>query len=238
MQKIRLLTPIRSFATNRGTHYFIYDHYVKMMAKMPADLIMVVPGSNETYEALANMCDGLFLTGGSDIDAAYYHQENDEHNHLELPEIDQMDFDLVEIFRRLNKPILGICRGQQVINIAFGGTLIQDIPTLYNTSVVHRQSDDHIYTHQVNVEPDSTMYKFTQPTITVNSYHHQNIGVLAPGFKVMAYSEDGLIEAIEKDNIISVQWHPEKVEDEVQDQIVQMFLTKLRKEQRDGRENL
>lgn len=224
MKTIRLLAPLRTIDNPRGKQFYVYQYYINMFKKINAELIFIPPASKETYQQLANICDGLFLAGGLDMDACYYHEDNHETNELEIAEVDQMDFDLISLFHQMNKPIIGICRGHQIINIAFGGTLYQDINSQYKTTINHSQSIYQKYCHDIHVVKNTTLANYLSPIATVNSYHHQNIKDLAPGFKVMAYSEDGLIEAIEKDNIISVQWHPEKVIDENQDKILDMFL--------------
>lgn len=223
MKTIQLLAPLKTIDNPRGKQFYIYQNYIDMFKKINAELIMIAPASKQTYQQLCQMCDGLLLTGGLDFDAHYYHEDNHPTNQLEMPEVDQMDFDLIKLFHQSHKPIIGICRGHQEINAAFGGTLYQDINSLYKTSISHQQSLDQLYCHKVQVVKNSSLAHYFSDTIEVNSYHHQNIKDLAPGFQVMAYSEDGLIEAIEKDNIISVQWHPEKINDENQDKLLKIF---------------
>ena len=102
-----------------------------------------------------------------------------------------------------HKPILGICRGLQVLNVAFGGTLIQDIPN-------HSQkADRHVLTHEVKIVKDSQLASIFNESTQVNSLHHQVIDRLGDGLKAVAFSSEGYIEAIEADNILAVQWHPE-----------------------------
>lgn len=218
-----LLTPLRTIQNPKGKHYYIYQYYVNMFKKINTELICIAPSILENYQRLSNICDGLLLTGGLDIDASYFHEQNLPVNELELPEVDKMDLELIHMFDRQKKPIIGICRGHQLINIAFGGTLYQDIPSQYQTNIQHSQKYDQIYCHQISVVPGTSMAKYFPDRITVNSFHHQAIKDLARGFQVMAYSEDGLIEAIEKDHIMSVQWHPEKINDENQQKILQLF---------------
>lgn len=223
MKTLKLLAPLRTKNNSKNKQFFIYQSYVNMFKKINIDLIFISPSSAESYKQLANICDGLFLAGGVDMDANYYHESNYSTNILEMPEIDQMEIDLIKLFNQINKPIIGICRGHQIINVAFGGTLYQDINNQYNTNINHNQNNQQKYCHYIHIVKNSTLSRYLPEITLVNSYHHQNIKNLAPGFKVMAYSEDGLIEAIEKKNIISVQWHPEKVNDENQNNILTMF---------------
>lgn len=224
MKTIKLLAPLRTIDNPRGKQFYVYQYYIDMFKKINAELIFITPSSKETYQQLIEMCDGLLLAGGLDIDASYFHEINHPTNQLELKEVDQMDLDLIKLCDQIHKPIIGICRGHQIINVAFGGTLYQDINSQYKTSINHSQSIHQVYCHDIHVVENTTLANYLSPITSVNSYHHQNIKDLAEGFKIMAYSEDGLIEAIEKDNIISVQWHPEKVVDENQDKILNMFL--------------
>lgn len=228
MKTIRLLTPLRTTDTRRGKQFYIYQYYVEMFKKINAQLFMITPEDQETYLQLASFCDGLLLVGGLDLDASYYHETNHHTNQLEIPEVDQMDLELIHLFDQLQKPIIGICRGHQVINVAFGGTLYQDINSQCATTIEHHQSDHQKYCHQLQVVPHTSLAAYFDERTLVNSFHHQCIKKVADGFQVMAYSEDGLIEAIEKKNVMSVQWHPEKVNDDNQDKILQMFLTMFR----------
>lgn len=224
MKTIQLLAPLRTTDTPRGKQFYVYQYYINMFKKINAELIFITPSSYQTYQQFMEICDGLLLAGGLDIDASYYHEINHPSNQLELKEVDQMDFDLIQLCYQMHKPIIGICRGHQIINVAFGGTLYQDINSQYETTINHSQSIHQVYCHDIHVVENTTLANYLSCITLVNSYHHQNIKDLAPGFKVMAYSDDGLIEAIEKDNIVSIQWHPEKVNDDNQDKIVDMFL--------------
>ena len=114
------------------------------------------------------------------------------------------DKQLVDAFVKAGKPILGICGGLQVLNVYFGGTLNQLVP----------HHDDIHDGHRIRIEKDSFLYAvYKTETAEVNSYHRQCALDAAPGFRVTAWAEDGTIEAIERDNIIAVQWHPEVAED-------------------------
>ena len=120
-------------------------------------------------------------------------------------EIDTLDFAMIKKFNDVNKPILGICRGIQAINVFFGGGLYQDIP---NHKLLRNER------HNVKFEKDSFLYDcYKTEQMQINSLHHQAIKTVAKGFKVVAKSEDGIVEGIENKNIIAVQWHPEYMKD-------------------------
>lgn len=117
-----------------------------------------------------------------------------------------MDFTLIKSFHKSNKPILGICAGIQSINVCFGGSLFQDIP--------NHTSKEETTMHLIKLEKGSFLEKcYGTDMIKVNSSHHQSVNRVADNFKVTALSEDGIIEAIEYNNILGVQWHPEHMKD-------------------------
>ena len=159
--------------------------------------------SQNGIEKIAEMCDGLIIAGRDrDINPKYYGEEPQEG--LIYPEDnyeDELDFRLIELFERQKKPIFGICSGLQSLNIYFGGTLKQHID--------EHTSKEKLVRHLVKINRDSFLYSLYGQENNVNSIHHQAINKLAEGFKVTAMAEDGTIEAIERENLIGVQWHPE-----------------------------
>lgn len=159
--------------------------------------------------------DGLLLIGGEDFHPSYYNEES-------LPDVNEIDsirdiydLSLIKIATDRNVPVLGICRGEQGLNVAFGGTLYQDIPTQYkNNTVDHRQTEAFdIGTHLVSINRDSELAKTLGVTeIKTNTNHHQAVKKVAPGFRAVAHTADGIVEAIEAypdRNIMGIQWHPE-----------------------------
>lgn len=154
-------------------------------------------------------CTGLLLPGGMDIDPVRYGQENDGSEGID-PVRDQAELELIARFAQSGKPILGICRGIQVINVAFGGTLIQDLPN----AVEHQHSEttgDQV--HQVTAPAGSFLHELYGERFSVNSSHHQAIDRLAPGFAVAARCTDGTVEAIAwpEKAIYATQFHPERM---------------------------
>ena len=168
--------------------------------------ILLIPVISENnLDQIVDMCDGLILPGGGNhINPKYYGEEaNPEVNYIhdEYPLVSK----IVRLFVDANKPILGICAGIQEINVIYGGTLHQKIDN-------HSKEDGS--THIVKLNRDSFLYDvYGKDIIETNTYHIQAIKDVAEGFKVTAVSEDGIIEGIEKDNIIGVQFHPEVVKD-------------------------
>jgi putative glutamine amidotransferase len=140
------------------------------------------------------------------------------------------------IFRKfydLDKPILGICNGEQVINVALGGTLIQHIPDEVENAITHKQSTPkHLPSHECEVLDISKLYKIVgQPTIEVNSTHHQSVKDLGKNLVISAIAEDGVIEAIEctsKRFCLGVQWHPEYTTTESDKKLIEFFVNEVK----------
>ena len=159
--------------------------------------------SDNGLEEIAAMCSGLIIAGRDrDINPRYYGEEPLEG--LEYPEDsyeDELDFRLIEVFNKLNKPILGVCSGLQSLNVFFGGTLKQHIE--------NHTSENGLIKHNITVEKNSFLYSLYGEKSLVNTIHHQAINKVADGFKVTAIAEDRTIEAIENGKLIGIQWHPE-----------------------------
>jgi putative glutamine amidotransferase len=162
--------------------------------------------------------DALVLGGGGDVDPARYGRLPLENGTLEIdPERDRIDFELFDEARRTGAPVLGICRGLQVVNVALGGTLVQDIPAERPSEVVHARTREEKarLDHTVAVAPKTRLAALASaPEVRVNSRHHQAIDTLAPGLEVSGLSPDGLPEAVEtagREWVLAVQWHPENL---------------------------
>lgn len=169
--------------------------------------VLLFPVSTLTnLEQVVNICDGLIVTGSSiDINPKYYNEVPKFEVEEKSEEIDTLDFELIKAFDNANKPIMGICRGIQSINVCFGGSLHQDIEN-------HKLDKEK--RHLIKIEKESFLYDcYRQENLEVNSLHHQAINRVADNFRVTAISENGIVEGIEKDNIVAVQWHPEMMYD-------------------------
>lgn len=153
-------------------------------------------------------CDGLILCGGSDIHPGRYGEEIDGSVDIDLAR-DEVEFALLEAYIKAGKPILGICRGHQLINVFFGGSLWQDIPE----AALHTRKNGRDAAHTVNAIPDSVVGRLYGERFAVNSSHHQALKAVGKGLRVTARWEDSRIEAIEHETlpIIGVQWHPERM---------------------------
>lgn len=195
-----------------------YESWIKKVE--PEAVIVSMYG--RTIDSALNLlstCSGLLLTGGEDVNPARYGKENELSKCEEIDNYrDSLEFALIKKAIRLKMPVFGICRGEQILNVALGGTLLTDIPTDEGTTVSHRSSASPKGSpHVVEIDTQSVLYKLTGISRdTVNSYHHQAIDKIAPGFKITAFSENGVAEAMEPESpagksfIMAVQWHPEK----------------------------
>lgn len=193
--------------------YTVNQDYVNALLNSNAEVIILLPQSKESLAKELSRCNGLIIPGGEDVNPKMYKQEN-IYSHIIDESIEQLDLDSIEIMHKLNKPIFGICRGLQILNVAFGGTLVQDINKQLHDKSNHNYSHLNnmpLNGHKIHIQDETRLAKILKTDIEVNSYHHQCIDTLAPIFNISAYSEDGLIEAIETENILAVQWHPERM---------------------------
>ncbi len=159
--------------------------------------------------------DGIFLTGGWDINPRLYGEEPSYECGYILSEVDEYYMALLRAAHNSHLPVFGICKGMQAINVYYGGTITQDIHTKYPNAYQHDQKGQRFApSHTVHAQKDSFVEKLLgSDTLYVNSHHHQAIEKVAPGFTVAARSDDGIVESIEghfDDRIVcGVQWHPE-----------------------------
>ena len=177
----------------------------------------IIPCYDNT-DALINTLeklDGILLTGGADINPLFFGEEPVKELHGINPRRDRQELLLTRLAADRQIPILGICRGIQTMNAAFGGPLYQDIHSqMEGTRIKHSQELDRSYaSHTVTIEKDTLLHNlFKTDTIAVNSFHHQAVKEAAPGFRVCARATDGVIEAMESTeykSMLGVQWHPE-----------------------------
>lgn len=155
----------------------------------------------------AVLCGGLVLPGGGDVDPAFYGQENHGSRDIDR-ELDLAQFSVLEAFLEAGKPVLGICKGCQLLNIRFGGTLIQHLAV----AETHAWNEgDRV--HLCRSLPGSLMERLYGREYPVNSLHHQALGAMGAGFSVASFAPDGVVESVEHDSLplLGVQWHPERM---------------------------
>jgi putative glutamine amidotransferase len=204
--------------------WIMSNRYVQVLASAGAVpwLIPLLPNDEATLRAIYEQLDGVFLTGGVDVDPSRYGEEKHPLCGRTDPDRDAVEIQFVRWALQDEKPLLAVCRGFQVLNVAFGGTLFQDIGDQYPNALKHdhfpqpdgKPPRDYL-SHPVRVDPTSRLGKFLGAEATpVNSMHHQGIKQLANGLVANAWAPDGLIEGIEGTNgqfLVAVQWHPEEM---------------------------
>lgn len=191
------------------------DDYVESVKRAGAEPLVL--SNYDDPSAVLDRVDGVLLTGGPDVDPALYGEAPHPATSV-APQRDHFEIPLSREAVKRDVPLLAICRGVQVLNVAAGGTLVQDIPSAIDSALKHsiEMPKDHP-AHAVTVAGDTqlaTALRGASPadTCPVNSRHHQAVGTVAPDFVVSAVSPDGIVEAIERPTstfCLGVQWHPE-----------------------------
>ncbi len=213
----------RIAVTPRLSHEFIREgvnrDYMDALLEQGAIPYMIALGTE--ISLIVDDFDGLLVTGGEDIHPSFYKEDVTCSIECSTMEMDEFEIQLILAFIRAKKPILGICRGLQTINVALGGTLYQDLPSQYpmmrerghGQQLLDPKPERNATEHAVTILPDTILNSFCEKELMVNTYHHQNIKDLASELIPSAISEDGLIEAAElKDQVLAVQWHPERLQ--------------------------
>lgn len=211
MKPMILLSP-RHRIDDDHTFYYNYTSYYDYIHQAGGLAFQCGIESKQEIVQMVEQFDGLLLTGGLDIDPCHYQMPN-THSSLIYAGCDEMDLALYETFLKAGKPILGICRGLQLIGVYHHVPLIQDLPTAL--AVDHNQDHFQIpanaFQHEVIFQKDTVIGSLFPQVYGVNSFHHQALSKVPDGFTLSAISNDGIIEAIEKENVLAVQWHPERL---------------------------
>ncbi|SHI07230.1 putative glutamine amidotransferase [Clostridium collagenovorans DSM 3089] len=194
---------------------YVNNDYIQSVAMCKAIPYMVPMISDEELirEQVANV-DALILSGGHDVNPLMWNEE--PHSKLGgiLPKRDTYDMALLKIALEMKKPILGICRGEQLINVGNGGSLYQDLSLIEGSYIKHNQQHlSNVATHTACIKEGTKLHEILgEDEILVNSFHHLAINKVAPGYIVSATAKDGVVEAIEKEGdhfVMGIQWHPE-----------------------------
>lgn len=217
-----------------------YEQYIKWILHHDSTIIIydLYDLSLDSASKIIDIVDGIIISGGPDVNPKLYNEDSLSYI-CEVPDNyrDSLEFQSIFLAYSRQLPILGICRGQQILNVFFGGSLIADIPTMHGSKVIHRIDTGAI--HQIIVQTEDILLGSNiYDTIIVNSYHHQAINRLAKSFVVNAISTDSIVESIIlKDTIdypsffLGVQFHPEHMIDtDISNSIAKNFIASLKKQ--------
>ncbi|MGZ4357427.1 MAG: gamma-glutamyl-gamma-aminobutyrate hydrolase family protein [Gaiellaceae bacterium] len=194
-------------------------------ALIPADYVyaveraggraLLVPPSEDGLEETLQALDGLLFSGGSDLDPGLYDQEPHEETFGIHEARDRAELALLEAALECDMPVLAICRGSQVLNVARGGDLVQHLPEVVGDEK-HKHTPGTFADHDVTLEEGTRLGSLLGDHAPVKSHHHQGIGRIGQGLRVAAHAEDGTVEAVEDPDrrfAVGVLWHPEAGED-------------------------
>ena len=214
--------------------YAIRENYcssVSSVGGIPIPLAYDISSINTILDKI----DGLIITGGAFDINPYYFSEKKKYNSIVTKDTrTQYEIKLCEEVLKKNLPLLGICGGQQLINVIYGGSLIQDINSEIKTQINHEQKNPRDQTsHSVNVIKSTFLHKIiSQENILVNSAHHQSVKDPGSGLQINAHANDGVIEGIEDNSMnfcIGVQWHPEFLIENSDKILLQYFINEAKK---------
>ena len=247
-EKPKIIGVICDFFLNKNNEYnysyqpvnILREQYIKTIYSVCSDFnvtLIAIPIDSNQIDKYSQIVDGVIFTGGSDIDAKYFNQEKHPKNDEDTIEKTEFEIKFLKKLLDLKKPIFLICRGMQLINIIFGGDIIQDIPSYIKTETNHNAVKNGVgyldKAHTVKTTDNSLLRKITnKKEFWVNSHHHQALGKLGKNIIVTGISPtDNIIEAIELKNypnfLLGVQWHPEFVISDEDKNILKTFCKSL-----------
>lgn len=243
MKKILVTTARKNFLSGEHPKSLTRAQYFDKIIQHGGFPIAIVYGKSldRTYmEEMIAMCDGLLLTGGGDINPSRYHAKlSSATGHftsdvpMEIDDLrDEVEIELLNRFLVDKKPVLGICRGMQLLNVVLGGTLQQDLSASTGDAKSHFHPGGEKaldkYLHEVTFAHNRIFADLEGQKFSVNSFHHQALELVSPKLNVVASAPDGIIEAVELSDstqfVFGVQWHPEQLSDELSERIFGEFL--------------
>jgi putative glutamine amidotransferase len=195
---------------------------------------LLVPPSEDGVEETLDVLDGLLFSGGSDLDPANYGQELHPETRGVIQERDRAELALLQGALERDLPVLAVCRGSQVLNVALGGDLVQHLPEVVGHDE-HKHTPGEYADHDVSLEPGTRLGTLLGDRAPVKSHHHQGFGRIGSGLREAAHAEDGTIEALEDPSrrfALGVLWHPEAGEDA---RLFQAFVEEARRYQKERR---
>ncbi|MCX7695411.1 MAG: gamma-glutamyl-gamma-aminobutyrate hydrolase family protein [Caloramator sp.] len=207
--------------------YVNYDYIDAILKVGGIPYIVPMNLDDEVIAKQISLLDGLILSGGFDVNPLLYGEQPSTYQDYTYPEIDEFYLKSINIALERNIPILGICKGMQMLNVALGGSLYQDISQVEGSFIKHVQAAKRSTpTHSVIINEGSKLYEIFGEKTFINSYHHQCVKKLGKGLKAVAFSEDNIVEAIELEDkrfVIGVQWHPEMMVQNPNSNMINLF---------------
>jgi putative glutamine amidotransferase len=207
---------VNRWPLRKGFDYVKRQYYQAILRSGGIPILLANVEQRYAIMSFLESIDGLLVTGGPDLHPRHFNQRPHKKLSRTTEARDRFELQAIRMALRMNLPILGICRGHQVLNVAFGGTIHQDLSCIPSKKVVHadpRQTGKVF--HRVKIEKGSRLHDIIGRTIIqTNSSHHQAINKLGEGLQASAFAPDGVIEAIEHpgfDLVLGVQWHPESI---------------------------
>ncbi len=199
----------------QGRDYlYVARDYLRCVREGGDSPVLVCPDIDP--EEVLRVCDALVLSGGDDLPAAMWGAAQDSRATLESAERIAWERSVLELFLARGRRVLAVCYGMQLLNVHLGGSLIQHLPsgsvttTAGATAVgIPHGGGGEVVRHRIGVEPRSILASLVGEAALVSSSHRQAVSRVAPGLRACAYADDGVVEAIEGDNVLGVQWHPE-----------------------------
>ena len=226
-------------AVKRGRPILLLDRmYADRIRRAGGVPVLLAPGGGDESDILDRL-DGILFSGGEDVDPVHF----DQMRHPSVTDIDgardAQEIPLAIQTRARRLPVLGICRGMQLLNVAWGGNLIQDLPSHLPDGLKHQQNSPvHVATHSVTLDRTSMLARLSRADdLLANSFHHQAVDRLADGLTPVGWTLDGTIEAFESPAwpCLGVQWHPELLEDTTSDSLFGWLVDHARRQSRQAR---
>ncbi|MAT13913.1 MAG: peptidase C26 [Planctomyces sp.] len=206
------LIGITTYGRDESNRFNLPGEYVDSVRRAGGLPVLIPPGETQ-FEQLVGMLDGFVLAGGGDIDPRRYEGSMHETIYMLDEERDSSEAALTVRVLDLNKPVLAICRGLQMVNVVRGGSLHPHLPDVYGESIHHRMPPREPTPHEVRLDPDSSLADILGThEFTSSSWHHQSVNRVGDGLKIVGAAADGVIEALECPEhhwLYAVQWHPE-----------------------------
>ncbi len=194
--KLKIALPMR--LNDNKKRYQCSSMLIQKLLALDVLPVLIFPGMD--ISAVVSECDGCIISGGDDVDPVLYGQRTQPQTVCEDSAIEALDIACIRQCEKQHKPLFCLCRGIQILAVVYGAPLVQHIDRHMNTA------------HSLRLLPYSFLHHCSQTK--VNSYHHQALACCPQGFRISALSEDGVIEAIEKERVFAVQWHPELMEND------------------------